>query len=109
VQITRDPALKAEVNRLQRSVTHHLNEWRNEQWSGRLENLDPVDQSLWKMTRRVMRIPIPSPPLVTPGATALSDPEKAEALAENLGSQFQPVNDSSDPAVFEIVTEALQA
>jgi hypothetical protein len=69
-QITSDPALKAEVNRLQRSVTHQLNEWRNDQWSGTLESLDPVDQSLWKI-RRVMRIRTPSPPLVTPGGTAL--------------------------------------
>ena len=30
-QITRDPALKAEVNRLQRSVTQRLNESRNDQ------------------------------------------------------------------------------
>jgi len=30
-QFTRDPALKAEVNRLQRSVTRRLNEWRNDQ------------------------------------------------------------------------------
>jgi len=29
-QITRDPALKAEVIRLQRSVTRRLNEWRND-------------------------------------------------------------------------------
>jgi hypothetical protein len=32
-QVTRDPALRAEVNRLQRSVTRLLNEWRNNQWS----------------------------------------------------------------------------
>jgi hypothetical protein len=30
-QITRDPALKAEVNRLQTSVTNQLSEWRNDQ------------------------------------------------------------------------------
>jgi hypothetical protein len=29
-QFTRDPALKAEVNRLQTSVTRRLNEWRND-------------------------------------------------------------------------------
>jgi hypothetical protein len=87
-QITRDPALKAEVNRLQRSVTHQLNEWRNDQWSGTLESLAPEDQSLWKMTRRVIRNLTPSPPLVTPGGTALSDSEKAEALADSLESQF---------------------
>jgi hypothetical protein len=83
-QITRDPALKAEVNSLQRSVIHQPNEWRNDQWSGTLDSLDPKYQSLWKITRRLMRIPTPSPPLITPGGTALSDPEKAEALADSL-------------------------
>ena len=43
-QIIRDPALKAEVNRLQPSVTHRIIEWRNEQWSGIYESLDPEDQ-----------------------------------------------------------------
>ena len=59
-QITRDPALKAEVNCLQRLVTRRLNEWRNDQWSATLEFLDPEDQSLWRMTKRVMRVPNPS-------------------------------------------------
>ena len=54
-QITRDPALKAEVNRLQRSVNRRLKEW-----SATLESLDPEDQSLWRMTKRVMRVPNPS-------------------------------------------------
>jgi len=61
-QITRDPALKAEVNRLQRSVTRRLNKWRNDQWSATLQSLDPEEQSLWRMTKRVMRVPTPSPP-----------------------------------------------
>jgi hypothetical protein len=108
-QITRDPALKAEVNRLERSVTHQLNEWRNEQWSATLESVDPEDQSLWKMTKRVMRVPTPSPPLVTQGGLALSDSEKPEALADSLEAQLQPVNDPSNPAVIEKVGEALQA
>jgi hypothetical protein len=43
-QITRGPALKAEVNRLQRSVTRRLNEWSNDQWSATLESHDPEDQ-----------------------------------------------------------------
>jgi hypothetical protein len=37
-QITRDPALKADVNRLQRSVSRRLNEWRNDHW---IATLDP--------------------------------------------------------------------
>jgi hypothetical protein len=56
-----------------------------------------------------MRVPTPAPPLVTPGGTAFSDLQKAEALADSLEPQFQPVNDSSDPAVIEKVAKALQA
>jgi hypothetical protein len=67
-------------------VTHQLNEWRNDQLSCTLENLDPEDEPLWEITRRVMRVPTPSPPLVTPGRTIFSDPEKAEALADSLES-----------------------
>jgi hypothetical protein len=61
-QLTRDPAVKAEVNRPQMSVTLRLNEWRNDQSSATLESLDPEDQSLWRMNKRAMRVPTPSPP-----------------------------------------------
>jgi hypothetical protein len=61
-QVTRNPALKGEVNRLQRFVTRLLNEWRNDQWSATLESLDPEDQALWRMTKRMMRVPTQSPP-----------------------------------------------
>jgi len=54
-----------------------------------------------------MRVPTPSLPLVTPRGIALSDSEKAETLADNLEAQFQPMNDSSFPAVTEIVNVAL--
>jgi hypothetical protein len=107
--VTRDPTLKAEVSHLQRLVTHRLNEWRSDQWSATLESLDPEDQSLWKMTKRVMRVPTPSPSLVTPGGIAVSDSEKAEALADTLETQFQPVADPSVPAVIEMVDVALKS
>jgi hypothetical protein len=100
-KVTRDPALRDEVNRLQR--------WRNDQWSATLESVDPEDQSLWRMPKRVMRVPTPSSPLVTPGGIALSDLEKAEALADSLETQFQPVTDPSAPAVIEMVDVALRS
>jgi hypothetical protein len=108
-KLTRDPALKAQVNRLQRSVTYRLNEWRNEQLSDTLESLDSADQSLWKITNWVMRVPTPSPPLQVTGGLALSDSEKAEALADSPEAQFQLVNDPSDPAVIEMVSDAMRA
>jgi hypothetical protein len=61
-KVTRSPTLRAEVNRLRRWVTHRSNEWRNDQWIAILESLYPEDQSLWKMTKWVMRFPTPSPP-----------------------------------------------
>jgi hypothetical protein len=108
-QVTRDPTLKARVNRLQRSVTHRLNECRNEQWSDALESLDSANQSLWKLTIRVMRVPTPSPPLLVPGGLALYDSEKTETQAGSLEAQFQPVNDTPSPAVIEVVKEAMRA
>jgi hypothetical protein len=65
-----------------------------------LESLNPEDQSLW-MTKRVMRLPTPSPPLVTPGGLALSDAEKAEVLSDSLDAQFQPVTAPTVPAVID--------
>jgi hypothetical protein len=70
-QVTRVPALRAEINRLQSSVTRRLNKWRNDQWSATIESLDPEDQSLWRITKRVMRVPTPYPPGHTGGNCSL--------------------------------------
>jgi DNA-binding PucR family transcriptional regulator len=90
-------------------LTLQLQEWRNDQWSEILRALHPEVQSLWRMIKRVMRDTNPTPPLVTPGGIALSDSEKAEALADSHEAQFQPVTDLSDPAVIETVDVALRA
>jgi hypothetical protein len=103
-QVTRDPALKAEVNRLQRSVTGRLNERRNDQWSETLHSLDPVvedgetgDESPYSVSPW------------SPRGESLSQTEKAEALADSLETQFQPVTDPSVPAVIEMVDVALRS
>jgi len=58
-----------------------------------------------------MRVPTPPSPLVTPGGggIALSDSEKAEALADSLKTHFQPLTDPSVPAVIEMVDVALRS
>jgi hypothetical protein len=48
-------------------------------------------------------------PLQVLGGVAPSDSEKAEALADSLEAQFQPLNDPSEPAVTEMVNEAMHA
>jgi hypothetical protein len=83
-------------------VTYWLNVWRNEQWSDTLESLNFEDQSLWKMTKRVMRVHTPSPPLQVSGGFSFSHSEKAESLAGSLEAQFLPVDDPQYPADFDI-------
>jgi hypothetical protein len=57
-----------------------------------------------------MIVTTPSPPpLVTPGQKALSDCEKAEALADSLEAQFQPIDDPWNSAVIEMVHVTLQS
>jgi len=44
-----------------------------------------------------------------PGGIVVSDSKEAEALADNLETQFLPVTDKSVPAVIEIVDMALRS
>jgi hypothetical protein len=78
-QVTRDPALKAKVNRLQRLVTRRL-EWRSDQWSAKLEYLDSEDQLLWRITKWATRLATPSPPWSPQGETLSQILRKPKSL-----------------------------
>jgi hypothetical protein len=67
------------------------------------------DQSLWKLTKPVMPFPNPSPALQVPGGLALSNSERAEALADSLEAQFRPVDDTSIPAFIQTVDVVMRA
>ena len=57
-----------------------------------------------------MRIEDPNPPLQAPGGLANSDLKKADALASNLESQFQPVPvPPVQAAAVETVREFMQS
>ena len=79
-QITRVPALKAEINRLQRSFICGLNEWINHQWSATLESLDPEDQTLWRMTKRVKKFLTLSPSCSPQGKSLCKTLRKPKSL-----------------------------
>jgi hypothetical protein len=83
----RDPALKAQINRLQRYVTCLLNDWSNDQWSDALESSDSEDQSPWKVTERDTSSHSVAT-LQVPAGLVLSDSEKAVVLANTLEAQF---------------------
>jgi hypothetical protein len=51
----------------------------------------------------------PFTPLLVPGGQTLSISEKAEVLADSVEAQFQPENDPLEPAIIEMVNEAIRA
>jgi hypothetical protein len=91
-------------------VTYRLNDWRNGQLGEALESLDSEGQSLLRTTTKETRVPTPlPPPPFKCRENQLSGSEEAEALADTLGAQFQPVDDRSDPALTEMFGEAMCA
>ena len=106
--VTRDPALKAEINR---SIGRWPAGWMRGGTTSGVRHSNPLipktnrcggrPSGWWEFLLRL--------PLVTPWGIALADSEKAEALTENLETQFQPVTDPSVPAVIEIVDVALRS
>jgi hypothetical protein len=108
--VIRDHALKAVVNRLQRSVTGWFNGLSNDQCSTTLESLDAEDQSLLRMTKRSMRVHTPTPPVVT-----VEDRNSSLRLCESqsprrkYGESVQPVTDPSILVGFEMVDVALKS
>jgi hypothetical protein len=89
-KVPRDPALKGEVNRLQKSVTRKMNEWRNDQWSVTLESLDPEDQCLWKMTNSHSLNPLVTLPPIWRYARVISILKQGKDPALSLS--YRPVS-----------------
>ena len=104
-QVTRDPALRAVFNRLHRSVSRRLNVWRKERWKTTLESLNPEYEDVQASDENLHSVS----PLTTPRGIALSDSVKAQALADSLEAQFQPVTVPSVSAVIEMVNVLLES
>ena len=103
-RMTRDTALKAEVNRVQRSVTHRQNEWRNDQGRATLESLDAGDQSLWRMTNEIFYSISPNG---GPKGIRSVRLRNCRRLCRKSGDSVPTVDNLSVPAVNEMVDVAL--
>lgn len=73
-----------------------VSEAQNESWAEKLSSLNTKDQSLWQMTKSLLRLPSKVPPLHGQRGMAYSTQEKAEALADTLESAFMPNDDHSE-------------
>nr|CAD7434834.1 unnamed protein product [Timema monikensis] len=108
-QISRDPVDKANWSRKVHAVREMVREYRNSVWEDKIESLCVQDRSLWQMTRNLMRVPAPRPPIVSRNGVANSDQEKADALAEHLEAQFVPTDNPSDPVHVAHVAQVISA
>jgi hypothetical protein len=100
-QITRDPALKARVSCLQKSVTYRLNDWMNEKWSDMLA-VRTSRYGRWQTGWCEFRL-LRTPCNCRENCLWLRE---SESPGRQPWSLFQPVDDPSVPAAIEIVRDA---
>ncbi|CAG2058629.1 unnamed protein product [Timema podura] len=108
-QISRDLVDKPNWSRKVHVVREMIQEYRNSVWEDKVESLCVQGRSLRHMTRNLMRVPAPRPPIVGRKAVANSDKEKADALAEHLEAQFVPTDDPSDRVHIAYVAQVIGA
>lgn len=91
-----NPHTKTRLNKMKIDVQTLLSKHTNETWSVKLKSLKTKDNSIWRMTKAILRIPQKVPPLHGQNGMAYSDQEKAESFADTLESAFFPNDDPSD-------------
>lgn len=91
------PADKQELNRLKNEVRYALQDYRNERWQERVEELSTENNSLWKMAKALRSQRTHMPPLHTRHrGVVYTDDDKAEGLADELERQCRPNDERFD-------------
>ncbi|GFX66184.1 uncharacterized protein TNCV_738451 [Trichonephila clavipes] len=86
---TRYPPYKREVNALIRQIRKEIETHKNRTWKDLLLTLNPQDNSLYNLHRKITKRATVILPLHGPGGMAYSDFEKAEAFKDTLEVTFQ--------------------
>lgn len=100
------PTDKTIMNRIQAMIKKEFRSQIQDNWNNHLLSLDPLDGSLFKMTKRLKREDMSMPPLKRANETAYTDNIKTEFLADNYEAQFKenttinvPFNDEIESTV----------
>lgn len=83
-QDTRNPNIKNDLNRLNRTIKFKIQSLRNSHWNDKLKELSPKDNTLWQMTKILKKPKQPIPTLVHNNVTYYTDKQKANAIATVL-------------------------
>ncbi|GFV49689.1 uncharacterized protein TNCV_4042631 [Trichonephila clavipes] len=86
---TRYPPYKREVNALVRQIRKEIEVHKNRTWKDFLLTLNPQDNYLYNLHRKITKRATVIPPLHGPGGIAYSDFKKAEAFKDTLEVTFQ--------------------
>jgi hypothetical protein len=108
----RTPESKQMLNAATWDLKLCLREHQNQHVQAYLQRLKPMassDYSLWKATKHLKRVTMPSLPLRTPlGKWANSDIDKGQAFANHLATVFQPLPSSNHPKVEKAINQSLK-
>jgi Reverse transcriptase (RNA-dependent DNA polymerase)/Endonuclease-reverse transcriptase len=99
------PSLKTNLNSMVTGIKEMIKQHVNNRWEKRVSSLQLKDESIWRLTKQLLRIPSKSPPLHGVHGLAYSNKDKANALADTLERTFTPHNDPSNIDKIEEVEE----
>lgn len=85
-QTSADPALKTILTQLNVDIKNAIKTHRNTNWSEKLKNLSPSDNSLWKTVKYFKKPLVGIPEIHHNNITAVTDNKKANALGEMFAS-----------------------
>ncbi|KAJ3643999.1 hypothetical protein Zmor_026676 [Zophobas morio] len=108
---TGEQADRTATNHLQWEVRQALLNLRNEQWEQRLESLNTVDGSTWKMAKalRSDKRPLPPPIHSANNGIVFTDEDKAAAFAHSLENQCQTnIDPDADDEHLDLVEETVE-
>lgn len=85
-----DPRLKTTINRTQALIRKKLQDHSNSTWNMKIQEINPQDGSLWKLSKTLQATPSPNHPIHAENGLVFDDQDKAEAFADSLEIQFSP-------------------
>jgi len=108
-QRTKYPTDKTKYNHLCTLLKRQMAKQRSEDFAKQTSLLSEKDGSLWKTTRKILKIKTMSFPIKKPdGSLAINDKEKAEAHRHHLSQVFNP-NDSTMPSIENKILNSLDS
>ncbi|GFY44616.1 RNA-directed DNA polymerase from mobile element jockey [Trichonephila inaurata madagascariensis] len=105
-QITKNPLLKSQLNKMQKDIKKDLNNHKNNKWNELLTEASPDDDSLYKLVKSISKNKtFHVPPIVDSMGLHYSTEDKVDLFADSLESSFQENPEPCDDDFIDHVKE----